>query len=182
MASTSHLPAASYTAVGFTTPGGALNNLREPTSSSILDRGSTALTLVDASTVARLAKPVPSALGGIGGASPRGSEARDDVARDDGLRDDGARLDEARDDDTRDSVDRSQEYASDRDGDGTRGGQTRGEETRGEGTRGVETRGDEARDASARGARSRSARWRDAGDCAVPSLAPSRWRCLSLWR
>ena len=109
MAPTSHVPAASYTTVGFRTPDGALNNPGEPTSSSILGGGSTDLTAVDASTVARLAESVPVALGRVGGASQRGDEARDDVARDVGLPDGGARGDEARDDETRDGVDHSQE-------------------------------------------------------------------------
>lgn len=101
MASTRHLPAASYTAVGFKTPGGALGTAGAPTSSSIPGRSFVTLTAVDESTVAHHAEPVLGALRGVGGASPRGYEARDDGVRHDEVQDDGARGDEARDDEAR---------------------------------------------------------------------------------
>ncbi len=80
MTSTTHLPAASYTTVGFATADGALNYPGKLANSAILDRGSSVLAAVDASTVARLAEPVPGALGGVWGRSPWSDGARDDVA------------------------------------------------------------------------------------------------------
>ena len=93
MASISHLPVASYTAVGFTTPGGALSAAGEPSSSSFSGRGSAAPTAVDASPVARLGEPSRGALGGVRGTSPRGDETREVAARDAADRDEEERGD-----------------------------------------------------------------------------------------
>ena len=156
MASTSHLPAASHTAVGFKTPGRALCTAGEPTRSSIPGRGSAALSSMAASTVARVGEPSLGALGGVGGASPRSDEGRDDAVRDyevwaDEARDDGGHAsdgacgDEAHEDGGRDDRDH---------GDENRAHCSREE------ARGVRKRGAGVREARARGAR----HW-GAGDC-----------------
>ena len=83
MEPTNDLPLASYTAVGFITPGGALCTAGEPYRSSISGRGSAALTAVKAFNVERLGDPRLGALSGVEGASPRGDSARDAALPDD---------------------------------------------------------------------------------------------------